>query len=269
MRRRAATISAVESDARLPLPRPTTRSAGWARRSTRCSRGWRAALSASAHSSRTPATSCGRRWPPQGGARAGARPASPSEELAARVRSAAEEADRLVASPRTCWCWPAPTRQRCRSGPSGSSARAHGAVAAAFDARAGRGPRDHDRNAAAAGRLRRRRCACARRSTTWSRTRCATEPAPSASARAPRRRVELHVRDEGAGFPPGFLARAFERFARSDAGRAAPAPGSGWRSSRRSPRRTAAAPTPRTPDGGADVWIALPSPDGEPFIAVS
>ena len=23
------------------------------------------------------------------------------------------------------------------------------------------------------------------------------------------------------------------------------------------------------PDGGADVWIALPSPDGEPFIAVS
>ena len=32
-------------------------------------------------------------------------------------------------------------------------------------------------------------------------------------------RVELHVRDDGAGFPPDFLARAFERFSRPDSAR--------------------------------------------------
>lgn len=32
-------------------------------------------------------------------------------------------------------------------------------------------------------------------------------------------RVELHVRDHGAGFPPDFLARAFERFSRPDSAR--------------------------------------------------
>ena len=43
-------------------PTRTTRSAGWGRRSTRCSRGWRARSSASGSSSRTRATSCARRW---------------------------------------------------------------------------------------------------------------------------------------------------------------------------------------------------------------
>ena len=32
--------------------------------------------------------------------------------------------------------------------------------------------------------------------------------------------VELHVIDEGAGFPPEFLGRAFERFSRHDHARA-------------------------------------------------
>ena len=32
-------------------------------------------------------------------------------------------------------------------------------------------------------------------------------------------RVELHVPDEGAGFPPEFLSRVFERFSRADEAR--------------------------------------------------
>jgi len=32
--------------------------------------------------------------------------------------------------------------------------------------------------------------------------------------------VEVHVTDEGPGFPPEFLALAFERFTRPDSGRA-------------------------------------------------
>jgi signal transduction histidine kinase len=32
--------------------------------------------------------------------------------------------------------------------------------------------------------------------------------------------VELHVRDEGPGFPPEFIGRAFERFTRADPARA-------------------------------------------------
>ncbi len=44
-------------------------------------------------------------------------------------------------------------------------------------------------------------------------------------------RVELHVEDEGRGFPPAFLAHAFERFSRPDSAREG---------------------------GGADVWLAVP-----------
>ena len=39
-------------------------------------------------------------------------------------------------------------------------------------------------------------------------------------ARAAGDRVELHVRDEGEGFPPEFLPRAFQRFSRAQEGRA-------------------------------------------------
>ena len=39
------------------------------------------------------------------------------------------------------------------------------------------------------------------------------------SARASNGHVELHVSDEGPGFPPDFLDTAFERFSRADGGR--------------------------------------------------
>ena len=88
-------------------------------------------------------------------------------------------------------------------------------------------------------------------------------------ARATSDGVEVHVRDEGAGFAPGFLPRAFDRFARGGADRRS---GSGLGLSIVAAVAAAhggAAHAENGPDGGADVWIALPSPDGEPFIAVS
>jgi signal transduction histidine kinase len=81
--------------------------------------------------------------------------------------------------------------------------------------------------------------------------------------------VEVHVRDEGAGFAPAFLPRAFDRFARGAADRRS---GSGLGLSIVAAVAAAhggSAHAENGPDGGADVWIALPSPDGEPFIAVS
>jgi heavy metal sensor kinase len=76
--------------------------------------------------------------------------------------------------------------------------------------------------------------------------------------------VELHVADEGPGFPDGLAVRAFERFARGDQARAsgsgsglglaivdAIARAHGGRAGARN----------RT-EGGADVWIALPSDEG-------
>jgi signal transduction histidine kinase len=78
------------------------------------------------------------------------------------------------------------------------------------------------------------------------------------SARSLDGRVELHVTDEGAGFPAEFLPRAFARFSRADesipegaglglaiAETIAAAHGGGADAANR-------------PDGGADVWISLP-----------
>ena len=57
--------------------------------------------------------------------------------------------------------------------------------------------------------------------------------------------VELHVSDEGPGFPAGFATRAFDRFSRADEARRAAAAGSASRSSSRSPSPTAARPASR------------------------
>jgi two-component system OmpR family sensor kinase len=71
-------------------------------------------------------------------------------------------------------------------------------------------------------------------------------------------RVELHVLDEGAGFPDGFLEHAFERFSRADP---ASPDGSGLglaivETIARAHGGEAYAVN--RPDGGADVWLALP-----------
>ena len=73
-------------------------------------------------------------------------------------------------------------------------------------------------------------------------------------------RVELHVLDEGGGFTPDFLPRAFDRFSRADEARSGDAAGLGL---------TIAAVIAKAHDGsihaanrndrGADVWLSLPA----------
>ena len=70
--------------------------------------------------------------------------------------------------------------------------------------------------------------------------------------------VELHVLDRGAGFPEGFLPRAFERFSR---GRPTEGDGSGLGLAIVETIAVAhggRAGAANRPDGGADVWLALP-----------
>lgn len=71
--------------------------------------------------------------------------------------------------------------------------------------------------------------------------------------------VELHVRDDGTGFPDAFLPRAFERFARADAARGRGGTGLGLaivRSVAASHGGTVHAAN--RAGGGADVWLTLP-----------
>jgi signal transduction histidine kinase len=72
--------------------------------------------------------------------------------------------------------------------------------------------------------------------------------------------VELHVLDDGPGFPPAFLPRAWERFARADAGRTEDGTGLGLAIVRTIAELHGGSTGARNrPDGGADVWIALPA----------
>ena len=90
--------------------------------------------------------------------------------------------------------------------------------------------------------------------------------------------VELHVLDDGPGFPSDFIPHAWERFARADAARTDDGVGLGL-----SIVRTIAelhgghASVTNRPSGGADVWITLPrepqateitpGPDHRPSVA--
>ena len=70
--------------------------------------------------------------------------------------------------------------------------------------------------------------------------------------------VELHVTDRGEGFPPEFLERAFERFARADTARGPGGAGLGLSivlEIAQAHGGTAGAANTR--NGGADVWIEL------------
>jgi two-component system, OmpR family, sensor kinase len=75
------------------------------------------------------------------------------------------------------------------------------------------------------------------------------------SALAADGRVELHVRDEGAGVPCGFADRAFERFTRPGDGRSASGSGLGLAVV----KAVAEAHGGSAHIAGSDVWISLPS----------
>jgi heavy metal sensor kinase len=72
-------------------------------------------------------------------------------------------------------------------------------------------------------------------------------------------RVELHVADEGSGFPDGFAARAFDRFSRADEARPRGGSGLGLAIVRTIAEAhegwAGVADLPR----GADVWVSLPA----------
>ena len=71
--------------------------------------------------------------------------------------------------------------------------------------------------------------------------------------------VELHVADDGPGFPEGFLDRAFERFSRADEARSAGGSGLGLSIvALVAQAHGGSAGASNRPGGGADVWLALP-----------
>jgi signal transduction histidine kinase len=70
--------------------------------------------------------------------------------------------------------------------------------------------------------------------------------------------IELHVTDEGAGFPPAFLSVAFDRFSRADTSRPRGGAGLGLAIVRAiAHAHRGEVDAANRPDGGADVWITL------------
>ena len=71
-------------------------------------------------------------------------------------------------------------------------------------------------------------------------------------------RVELHVRDQGQGFPPDFLGQAFQPFSRADPARAGGGAGLGLPIVELIARAHGGAAHAANLDGGTDAWLELP-----------
>jgi heavy metal sensor kinase len=72
-------------------------------------------------------------------------------------------------------------------------------------------------------------------------------------------RVELHVRDEGSGFAPEFIERAFDRFSRSDSARQGPGVGLGLAIVDLIARAHGGSAHAANLNVGADAWLELPN----------
>jgi heavy metal sensor kinase len=71
--------------------------------------------------------------------------------------------------------------------------------------------------------------------------------------------VELHVRDEGPGFPAEFLPHAFDRFTQADGARSGAGTGLGLATAEAvATAHGGSAHAENRDDGGSDVWLALP-----------
>jgi two-component system OmpR family sensor kinase len=82
-------------------------------------------------------------------------------------------------------------------------------------------------------------------------------------ARRRNGQVELHVRDEGPGFAPEFIGRAFEPFALEDPARQGPGAGLGLAIVDVIARAHGGAAHADNRDGGADAWLGFPEQYGE------
>jgi two-component system OmpR family sensor kinase len=71
-------------------------------------------------------------------------------------------------------------------------------------------------------------------------------------------RIELHVKDEGSGFPTGFVGEAFEPFTRSEESRSSQGAGLGLAIVEVIARAHGGSAHATNGRGGADVWLALP-----------
>jgi signal transduction histidine kinase len=78
------------------------------------------------------------------------------------------------------------------------------------------------------------------------------------SARSVNGNVELHVTDEGSGFPAGFATRAFDRFSRADESRSRGGSGLGLAIAQAIAEAHGGSASAANRDhGGADVWLSL------------
>jgi signal transduction histidine kinase len=75
-------------------------------------------------------------------------------------------------------------------------------------------------------------------------------------------RIELHVRDEGPGFAPDFIERAFEPFSRGDPARSSEGAGLGLAIVDVIARAHGGAARAANREGGADIWLELPAASG-------
>lgn len=79
------------------------------------------------------------------------------------------------------------------------------------------------------------------------------------SAQTSDDRVELHVADDGPGFPEAFLERAFDRFSRADDARGRGGAGLGLSIVALIGQAHGGSAAVANRDGGADAWIAVPA----------